>query len=399
MEPALSVVIPTRNRRAILQRTLDGYLRHEAQVPFEVVVADDGSDDATVEYLASASAREPRLRVVRQAHAGPAQARNRAIAEARGRYLLLAGDDVRPAEGLVDGHVAAHEGKDSPGPVLGRIDWDPERLVTPVMKHISGLGGQQFRYPYLREGQRLGFKYFYGSNLSFRRGDIEALTGPFDPAFGDAALEDVDLGYRMMGFRREIEYRPRLLAWHDHPYDVAGFANRQYRVGRSTPILFARHPEIESDFGGDLVATAIGIATSLISRGGAAVSPADVAGAEGRLLASLASAEHRSSRWQGRVYLGVFWYFQAKGMVESQVEAAVAAPALAVLMSRALTCALRGLLRDPTCGLTSEARADLAQLCAWLERNRVVVGQFGSCLRWWLEVRLREVRYALRPRS
>ena len=34
-----------------------------------------------------------------------------------------------------------------------------------------------------------------------------------------------------MGSRRDIEYRAGLLAWHDHSYDVAGFAQRQYRVG------------------------------------------------------------------------------------------------------------------------------------------------------------------------
>lgn len=374
-------------------------MRHECRVPFELAVVDDGSEDGSWEYLTARAAREPRLRVSRQPHAGPAQARNRAIAEARGTYLLLGGDDVRPGKGLVDGHVAAHDVPHPPRFVLGRTAWDPERPVTPVMRHVTGFGGQQFRYAYLRDGQRLGFKYFYGSNLSFRREELAALAEPFDPAFGGAALEDAGLGYRLMGSRRDIEYRAGLLAWHDHPYDIAGFARRQHRVGLSTAILFARHPEIGSDFGGRQVTAAIESAASLGRHGAEVMSPGDVAGAERLLLQSLATVEHLSHRWQERVYLGAFWYFQAKGMVEARAGATAAAPALGILMSRALTCSLRSALRDGGCRLPAEARAGLEQLCAQLVRAHVGESRLVRCVRWWLTVRLRELQYALRPHS
>ncbi|HEY7862993.1 MAG TPA: glycosyltransferase, partial [Thermoanaerobaculia bacterium] len=53
-QPALGVVIPTRNRCEDLKRTLAA-LDRQRELPdsFEVVVADDGSTDATPEYLAS----------------------------------------------------------------------------------------------------------------------------------------------------------------------------------------------------------------------------------------------------------------------------------------------------------------------------------------------------------
>jgi hypothetical protein len=399
MEPVLSVIIPTRDRRETLRTTIEGWIRHPSRLPFELSVVDDGSEDGTWEYLVAEAAREPRLRVSRQPHAGPAQARNRAIAEARGTYLLLGGDDVRPGKGLVDGHVAAHGLPHAPRFVLGRTEWDPERPVSPIMRHLTGFGGQQFRYSYLRDGQRLSFKYFYGSNLSLRRDELDALAEPFDAAFGGAALEDADLGYRLMGPRRDIEYRAQLLAWHDHPYDLAAFAQRQHRVGRSTAILFARHPEIAPDFGERQVIAAIESAASLRRRGEAVMSPGDVAEAERLLLASLATVEDLSHRWQERVYLDVFWYFQAKGMVEARTEATAAAPALGVLMGRALTCSLRAALRDTGCRLPADARAGLEQLCGRLERTGVAAGRHAGCLRWWITVRLRELRYALRPHA
>jgi GT2 family glycosyltransferase len=397
MPPVLSVIIPTRNRQETLRRTIQAWICHECRVPFELVVVDDGSEDGTSEYLAAEAAHEARLRVSRQPHAGPAQARNRAIAAAQGTYLLLIGDDVRPGEGFLDGHVAAHEGPRPPRFVLGCIEWDPERPVTPVMRHVTGFGGQQFRFAYLRNGQRLGFKYFYSSNLSLRRDALGALAEPFDPAFGGAALEDADLGYRLMGRERHIEYRAGLVAWHDHPYDLAGFARRQHLVGRSTAILFAKHPGIAQEFGGQEVMAAIETATSPGTGEDGVMSPGEVADAEAQLLASLASVEHLSHAWQERIYMGLFWYFQAKGMAETQVPAPAVAPVLGVLMGRTMVCPLRSALRDPTCGLPSDTRATLDRLAVRLT-SASRGGRLPGCVRWWFSIRARELLYEIRAR-
>ena len=394
MTTVLSIVIPTRNRVATLRRTIEGWLRHESRASFELVVVDDGSEDATGSYLAAEASREPRLRALRQAASGPAQARNRAIAEARGRYLLLAGDDVRPGEGLVDGHVAAHEVPGAPRFVLGRTDWDPERPITPVMRHVTGLGGQQFRYDYLRDGERLGFKYFYGSNLSLRRSELEPLAEPFDPAFGGAALEDADLGLRLMGSRPEIGYRSGLKAWHDHFHDVASFCERQRRVGRATAVLFAKHPGIAAGFGAGELETARVVAKGQAP--GTAMAREEVAEAEGWLAGWLGSFGQSQARWPGRICLGLFWYHQAKGMVEAEGPVSADAALLGVLMGRALACPLRSALRDPACPSSGEKRAGLGRLA---ERLAAASGRGRlSCLRWWLSVRGRETYHWLRSR-
>src|ERR1700733_14247579 len=58
--PLISVIIATRNRRHILARTLATVLAqdypHEA---FEVVLADDGSTDATVDWVRSLKKGRP----------------------------------------------------------------------------------------------------------------------------------------------------------------------------------------------------------------------------------------------------------------------------------------------------------------------------------------------------
>lgn len=82
---AVSVIIPTHNRAGgLLERAIDSVL---AQVdwPFELIVVDDGSSDATAALLASHGSQ---LQMVRQDNQGPAAARNRGIEAAR--YNLLA---------------------------------------------------------------------------------------------------------------------------------------------------------------------------------------------------------------------------------------------------------------------------------------------------------------------
>ncbi len=390
MPATLSVVIPTCDRLPTLRRTIEAYREHACRAPFELLVVDDGSRDGTWPYLQSVISREPRLRALRQEHAGPARARNLAIAAASGAYLLLGGDDIRPASGLLDAHLAAHQGSSAPRFVLGRIEWDPLHPVTPVMRHVTGFGGQQFRFAYLRDGQRLGFKYFYSSNLSLRRDQVSALPEPFDPAFEGAAFEDTDLGYRLMGRRREIVYGARLLAYHDHPYGLQAFAARQYRVGRAARALFDKHPEVAPLFGTRELDEAIRAAREIRP----APRPEAIAEAERRLLEALAEVEAESHPSLERLYLGLFWYFQAKGMAEDRAPEAERPAALLLLFERALGCALRSALAGGKSPLRRRTVGDPDPLAWGADKSPLL--RPARCLRWWLSTRLRELRFALR---
>jgi len=93
--PALSVVIPTRNRRRELARTL-ALLGAQRLPSHEVLVADNGSRDGTASMLRR---RFPRVRVLDLGRNRGAEARNVAAAEARGRVLLMLDDDSAPEPG------------------------------------------------------------------------------------------------------------------------------------------------------------------------------------------------------------------------------------------------------------------------------------------------------------
>jgi glycosyltransferase involved in cell wall biosynthesis len=88
--PEVSVIIPTHNRRQLLELTLQSVL-WQRNVDFEVIVVDDGSTDDTPRLLRSLG--NP-VRVVRHEQAqGVSAARNHGIAVARGEWVAFLDDD------------------------------------------------------------------------------------------------------------------------------------------------------------------------------------------------------------------------------------------------------------------------------------------------------------------
>lgn len=89
--PVVSAIIPTYNRAHIICEAVDSVLT-QTYPHIEVIVVDDGSKDDTLARLQQYGGR---IRVVSQANAGPASARNRGIAVARGDLIaFLDSDDI-----------------------------------------------------------------------------------------------------------------------------------------------------------------------------------------------------------------------------------------------------------------------------------------------------------------
>ena len=90
----ISVVIPTYNRRSILEKCLQA-LEHQDPSgeieTYEVVVVDDGSSDGTPDWLRQNAARFPHVQLVEQQHGGPAEGRNRGVDHAKGDVSLSLG--------------------------------------------------------------------------------------------------------------------------------------------------------------------------------------------------------------------------------------------------------------------------------------------------------------------
>ena len=88
-DPSVSVVIATYNRGALIAPTLDSVLAQEP-APDEVLVVDDGSTDATAEWI---RAHYPQVRVVTVPNGGTSLARNRGAQQAQGDVIVFLDHD------------------------------------------------------------------------------------------------------------------------------------------------------------------------------------------------------------------------------------------------------------------------------------------------------------------
>ena len=118
--PLISIVIPAYNAAAFLAETLGSVFAQDHR-PIEVIVVDDGSTDQS---LAIAQGWIPALRVLHQANAGPAAARNRGI-EMAGREFLafIDADDLWP-QGRLGRQLAILQERSDLDMVLGLVQLD-----------------------------------------------------------------------------------------------------------------------------------------------------------------------------------------------------------------------------------------------------------------------------------
>lgn len=105
--PAASVILPVHDAAPTLDEQLRALHGQRTDSSFEVLVVNDGSNDASAEIAAGWAAVDGRIRVVPASGGGAYQARNLGVAAARGRQLLFcdADDVVGPewVDGLLEG--------------------------------------------------------------------------------------------------------------------------------------------------------------------------------------------------------------------------------------------------------------------------------------------------------
>ena len=97
--PFITVALCTHNHADRLARTLETLAHlHSPRQSWEMLVIDNGSTDATPTLLARSEWRPEgvEVRIVREDRLGLSNARNRALREARGEYLLYMDDDETP---------------------------------------------------------------------------------------------------------------------------------------------------------------------------------------------------------------------------------------------------------------------------------------------------------------
>lgn len=231
--PALSIVVPTYNRRRRLDRVLRSLAGQRTDIPFEVVVVSDGSTDDTDEYLSSASVPLP-VRAIRQDNAGPAAARNRGIEAAAGDLIVFLDDDVVAGPELVARHAAEHD-QDDRLVTIGPMNDPHDHEMSAWVRWEQRMLRKQYD-AMLRGSYDATARQFYTGNAAIRRVHLVA-AGGFDETFRRA--EDVELAYRLEHSGLHFRFLPQAVGYHYAERSYAAWRSTAYAYGRND-VIFAR---------------------------------------------------------------------------------------------------------------------------------------------------------------
>ena len=193
----VSVVICTYNRCADLPSALDSVLNQRDAPPYEVIVVDNNSTDATAALVQAKRAAHPNLHYVFEPHQGLPRARNAGILHARCPIIAFTDDDIVVADDWVRAVYRAFQRYPQAdcvgGPVLprwpstGKPAWFSELQTSPLALQDKGpqpvFVNQQNAAPCL-----------IGANFAFRKSAF-AKSGLFDPVY--TRTQDRELQLRL----------------------------------------------------------------------------------------------------------------------------------------------------------------------------------------------------------
>ncbi len=207
----ISLIISTYNSPAPLKACLKSVLRQK-RMPFEVIIADDGSTDSTIDIIQEFRRQAPfRVEHVWQQNEGfrLATIRNKAIAKAKGDYIVqIDGDIVLHPFFIADHHAIARRGHFVCGSrvlilqnLTEKILTDPDIEINPWTNGIANRKNA-LRSPLLSKAMKLisSRLRYRGCNMAFWRSDLLAVNG-YDECYHGWGCEDHDLVARLMNHR------------------------------------------------------------------------------------------------------------------------------------------------------------------------------------------------------
>lgn len=221
--PIFSVIIPTYQRNDLLAKCLDCLAPNIQTMPaerYEVIVTDDGRETTAQEMI---SQQHPWVKWVAGSRKGPAANRNNGAQYARGQWLVFTDDDCLPDPQWLQAYAEAISTNPNCLVLEGKTYADRPRRSSAEVSPINETGG-----------------YLWSCNFAIQKQLFESLKG-FDERFIYAAMEDVDLRYRLQQQNLNFDFVKSASVC--HPWRDAGGWRKRLQHQESVLIYLQLHPE------------------------------------------------------------------------------------------------------------------------------------------------------------
>ncbi|BAI95553.1 glycosyl transferase family 2 [Sphingobium sp. TA15] len=235
-QPTVSVIIPAYNEARVIESSVRRVLA--SQYPgLQLIVADDGSRDATSAIVAQAFADDPRVTLLTLPNGGKAAALNRALAQATGEIVIALDADTQ-----FEPQTIARLARWFADPALGAVAGDARvgnrvNLVTrwQAVEYITAQN--------LERRALAGFDAMTvvpGAVGAWRRAALDAVGGYPE----DTLAEDQDLTIAIQRAGWRVTFDPEAVAWTEAPESFRALARQRYRWAFGTLQCLWKHRRI-----------------------------------------------------------------------------------------------------------------------------------------------------------
>ena len=226
---SVSVIIAARNSAATLGEQLDALLRQSPSVPWEVLVVDNASDDATAQIAAQYASAHSHFRCIAATERlGAGYARNTGVTHARYDGLLFCDADDVVSDGWVQ---AMAEGLARSSFVTGPLDVDRLNDEATIAARGRWVAQQSLT---VFDGI---FPYASSCNMGVSR-DAFANVGGFDEDF--LIGQDMELSLRLWLGGAELVWLPEALVHYRYRAGTRDIWRQGRRFGAVHPSIHAR---------------------------------------------------------------------------------------------------------------------------------------------------------------
>ncbi len=246
--PCISVIIPTFNRKELIQGAIRGVLNQNVPAStFELIVVDDGSTDGTKDVVDSLRAEYPdhKLVYVFQENRGAAHARNTGAERARGEILFFTDSDCTVPKHWLWTHLEAYrQHPEIVGTGGGMLTVRTDATLLDTFRNTGQDNRFVMRYRNVlikTNDTTLIVTPFDSANMSVRTEAFKHVNGFYRVAVGSMAYhEDIDFALRIQLTEGKMALVPGAPAFNQRLLSLREFCDVAYVRGATLPALIKR---------------------------------------------------------------------------------------------------------------------------------------------------------------
>lgn len=220
-ELRFSIIIPTFNREALLQRLVQSILSQEVK-SFELIIVNDGGTELL-------PFNDERIRIISQPNSGPAVARNNGASHASGEIFVFVDDDCLLPMNFFNDLLLTFQEYHCDAVAGKTVNGLPENIFSRTYQATTDYFSSVLN-------KEEGKAFFVTTNNFSCKRETFLQIGGFDVQFRRGA-EDREFAARMIRHGKKIVFSERTAIGHFHHFTFLSFIKHNYQHGKGSFLL------------------------------------------------------------------------------------------------------------------------------------------------------------------